>query len=64
MISANTDVVNSMANGSMCKFIGLELKDNVSIRSINIDDYYVNCVEADDVEYMVLELQELSLIHI
>ena len=58
MISENIDVVNSMANGSMCKFVGLELKDNVTMGSINIDDYYVNCVEADDVEYMVLELQE------
>ena len=58
MISENVDVVNLMANGSMCKFVGLELKDNVSIGSINVDDYYVNCVEADDVEYIVLELQE------
>ena len=58
MISENIDVANSMANGSMCKFVGLKLKSNVNMGSINIDGYYVNCVEANEVEYMVLELQE------
>ena len=47
-----------MANGSMCKFVGLKLKSNVNMGSINIDGYYVNCVEANEVKYMVLELQE------
>ena len=58
MISENLDVVNSIANGSMCKFVGLKLKANVNMGSVSVDGYYVNCVEANDVDYMLLELQE------
>ena len=47
-----------MANRSMCKFAGLKLKPDVNMGCINIDGYYVYCVEANTVEYMVLELQE------
>ena len=59
MITENLDVANSMANGSMCTFKGVQLKNpNKTLDCINIDGYYVNCVEADDVEYMEVELQE------
>ena len=59
MITENLDVANSMANGSMYTFKGAQLKNpNKTLDCINIDGYYVNCVEADDVEYMEVELQE------
>ena len=59
MITENLDVANSMANGLMCTFKGVQLKNpNKTLDCINIDGYYVNCVEADDVEYMEVELQE------
>ena len=59
MITENLDVQNSMANGSMCIFKGLKLKDpQKTMECINIDGYYVNCVEADDIEYMEVELLE------
>ena len=59
MITENLDVQNSMANGSMCIFRGLKLKNpNKTMECINIDGYYVNCVEADDIEYMEVELLE------
>ena len=57
MITENLDVQNSMANGSTCIFKGLKLKDHQkTMECINIDSYYVNCVEADDVKYMEVEL--------
>ena len=31
---------------------------HTTIECINIDGYYVNCVEKDDIEYMEIELQE------
>ena len=37
----------------------MQLKNpNKNLDCININGYYVNCVEADDVEYMEVELQE------
>ena len=48
-----------MANGSLCIFKGLKLKDpKKTMECINIDGYFVNCVEADDIEYMEVELLE------
>ena len=59
MITENLDVQNSMANGSMCIFRGIKLKNpHKTMECINIDGYYVNCVEADDIEYMEVELLE------
>ena len=48
-----------MANGPMCIFQGLMLKNpQKTMEYINIDGYYVNCVEADDIDFMEVELQE------
>ena len=59
MITENLDVQNSMANGSMCTFKGIKLKNpQKTMECINIDGYYVNCVEANAIEYMEVELQE------
>jgi len=61
MITENIDVVNSMANGSMCRFIGIKMKHGLGpekIGYVNIDGYYVQCVDAEDLEYIEVELQE------
>ena len=59
MITENLDVQNLMANGSMCIFKGSKMKDpQKTMECINIDGYYVNCVEAHDIAYMEVELQE------
>ena len=43
----------------MCIFKGSKLKDpQKTMECFNIDGYYVNCVEADDIEYMEVQLQE------
>ena len=43
----------------ICFFKEVKLKDpQKTMECINIDDYYVNCVEAVNIEYMEVELQE------
>jgi hypothetical protein len=59
MLTENIDVENCEANGSMCTFKGVKLKkDSADIFQINIDGYYVRCVEAKNVEYIELRLNE------
>ena len=59
MISEHRDVQSSMANGSMCIFKGLKLKDpQKTMEYITIDGYYVNYDKVDDIEYIKVELQE------
>ena len=53
VITENISVEKSMANGTVCRFKGLKMKDNRwRVTRIKIDGYYVNCVEAKDVEYI------------
>ena len=61
MITENIDVENCIANGSMCSFKGIELKKGLGphhLGYINIDGFYVRCVDAENVQHIVLELQE------
>ena len=58
MLIENTDVDNLIANGSLCIFKGLKLKNGYQdLFKISIDGYYVNCVKAEHVKYIVLELK-------
>ena len=44
MVNENIDVSNGIANGSMCKFVGVTLEDGVTyehLERIRIDGYYV-----------------------
>ena len=59
MINNNIDVKNCIANGAMCKFKGIVLKDNKTLEclhKIEVDGFYVNCVEASDVQSLVVEM--------
>jgi hypothetical protein len=61
MLTENQDVKNSLANGSMCTFVGVELKNGkgpADMGYVSIDGYYVRSIDASDVKYIVLELQE------
>jgi hypothetical protein len=61
MITKNIDVTKCKANGAMCTFKGIELNPGLGPQDIhyaNIDGYYVRCVDANQVRYLVLELQE------
>ena len=60
-INQNIDVVNCIANGAMCKFKGIILddKENEScFERILIDGYYVNCVDAKFVKFVVVEMMD------
>jgi len=53
VITENISVEKSMANGTVGRFKGLKMKENRwRVTRIKIDGYYVNCVEAKDVEYI------------
>jgi hypothetical protein len=65
-INNNIDVPNCLANGAMCKFVGIELKDEwISdsgysrpdcMEKILIDGYYVNCIDADKIEHLIVQM--------
>lgn len=61
MINHNIDVENSIANGAMCKFNCVKLKCGYQdCETVNIDRYYVCCINADKVEYIEVKLEEGS----
>ena len=65
MIAKNIDVINSLANGTVGKFQRIKLaNDHSDIFKINIDGYYINCVKAENVEYIELQLEDKTLIKI
>jgi hypothetical protein len=60
-INENINVPNCIANGAMCLFKGIVLENEDSIHCIEkimIDGYYVNCINASDVKFLVVEMQD------
>ena len=59
-INQNIDVEKCIANGAMCKFIGVNLKEGTEkyIETILIDGYCVNCVEACHVHSISVEMMD------
>ena len=65
MINENVDVEKAVANGSVGQFMRLKLKNGwVDVFVINIDGYYIYCVEAKDVQYIVLLLESSKLLRL
>ena len=59
MINKNIDVEKSIANGAMCTFKSVVLKNGYEDCDVlNIDGYYVRCVSADKVQFIEVVLQE------
>jgi hypothetical protein len=61
MVTENIDVKKCIANGAMCKFKGLTLKDGISLADLKIiivDEFHVRCAEVSQVESIQLELDE------
>ena len=61
MITDNIDVDHSIANGLMCKFVGVELKQDMRPFTIYINGYYVNCVEGKNISVAFLHTAWNSL---
>ena len=57
-INQNINVERCIANGAMCKFIGINLKEGAEryVETIIIDGYYVNCVQACHVHSISVEM--------
>ena len=57
-INENINVENCIANGAMCKFIGLRLKagSENNVETILMDGFHVNCVEACHVHSITVEM--------
>ena len=59
-INDNIDVPSCIANGAMCTFKGLNIKDGIipsnCIDVVQIDGYYVNSIEAKYVENITVEM--------
>ena len=63
MINENVVVEHEVANGSVVLFMRLKLINGYAdIFVINIDHYYVYCVEAKDVQYIELLLKSSGLL--
>jgi hypothetical protein len=61
MITDNIAVEKSIANGSMCRFKGITLKDGVSIadlKTIIIDGYHVRSASVDQIKSIEVHLDE------
>ena len=62
MITENVCVEESIANGSMCEFRGVTLKDEfewkTAFQKIQIYGYYVYCVDADKLQSLQLALMD------
>ena len=59
MITDNMDVVNCIANGTMCEFEGVELRDGISYEALEIiviDGYNVWCAHMSQIECVKLKL--------
>ena len=66
MITKDADVINSLNNCAVGKFQWIKLaNDHHDTFKINIDGYYyINCVKAENVEYIELQLEDKTYIKI
>jgi hypothetical protein len=55
MVTQNEDVLLGIANGTVCKFRKLVLKQGVELEKIRMYDYWVHAVRMDAVEYIEVE---------
>jgi hypothetical protein len=55
MVNDNIAVEIGIANGTTCRFRKLKLKENADFSKISYDCYWVNAVDAADVECIILE---------
>ena len=59
MFTLNADVINDVANGTLCYSKRVKLKShilNTSLPKCCVDGYYVNIVSANDVDHLICQL--------
>ena len=57
MLTHNEDVSNGLANGTLCLFIGAVLKPNATTLTQCLDGYYVQTVDAHDVDHIECQFE-------
>jgi hypothetical protein len=60
MVSQNEDVLNGIANGTVCKFRKVVLKQGVELEKIRMHGYWVHAVTMDAVEYIEVEWEDCN----
>jgi hypothetical protein len=58
MVTQNEDLLLGIANGTVCKFQKLVLKQGVELKNIPMYDYWVHTVTMDAVEYIEVKWQD------
>ena len=58
MVTQNEDVLLGIANGTVCKFRKVVLKQGVELEKIRMYDYWVHAVTMDAVDYIEVEWQD------
>jgi hypothetical protein len=58
MVTENEDVLQGIANGTVCKFRKLVLKQGAELEKINMYNYWVHAVGTDNIEYIEVEWQD------
>jgi hypothetical protein len=60
MVTENEDVLQGIANGTVCKIQKLVLKQGAKLKRIKMYDYWVHAVGTDDMEYIEVEWQDCN----
>ena len=63
MLNNNMDVDNAQANGTMCTFQSVVLKDGLSIsdlETIIIDGYHVLCADVSQIKHLKVEISDAN----
>ena len=60
MMNENIDVGHGMANGTTCIFKKAQLKPGAKLHPVKMHGYWVNAVNVEDVEYLLLQWQDSS----
>lgn len=58
MVNENIDVVNGIANGTCCQFQKAVLKTGCNVKQIKFHGFWVNSVDIDEVEYILLRFDK------
>jgi hypothetical protein len=58
MVTENEDVLQGIANGTVCKFRKLVLKQGAELEKIKMYNYWVHAVGTDNIEYIQVEWQD------
>ena len=68
LINDKIDVDHCIANGTLCKFTGIVLKNGIQLNSckekIMIENYEVNCIDCAFIKHIVVTLEDDTLCYI